>query len=165
MVNHNSTKYTKGKWNRQVFYSQVLEEVYNTPDEPTWGRQGKVWIERTQHDLGHTPVLGSMGTVFWGSWAKARLVNLYQKQLDFVSIEWGLVREQARGRPWASAASPYYKVDWGDSYQKLTFTCYSVGCFLGQVLEGGFSVSSDPPAYSLATQNGSWGGSIMEYFS
>lgn len=39
--------------------------------------------ERERLDLGHMPLLGSVGGEFWGSWAKASLVNSNLKKHGF----------------------------------------------------------------------------------
>lgn len=46
----------------------------------TWGGQGREQAERGGQDLGHMPLLGSVGGVFWGSHAKDRLVDSSQKE-------------------------------------------------------------------------------------
>lgn len=43
-----STK-TIGSWNREVYYSQVLEDVQRMPKEATWEGQGRV---QTEEDAG-----------------------------------------------------------------------------------------------------------------
>ena len=48
---------------------------YKCP-QGTWPKQG---AGREGQDLGHIPLLGSMGKVHWGSRAKARLVDSNQK--------------------------------------------------------------------------------------
>lgn len=76
MVSPNSTKDHKGNRNREVYYSQVLEEVHGMPagaiwenvaclEEPYKGKQ-------SGRNLGHMLLLlGSMAGVLLGSWAKA----------------------------------------------------------------------------------------------
>lgn len=59
---------------------------------PEWelGDQGKVQGERELQDLGHMPLLGSVGGVLWDSQARARLVSSNPKQQSFGKLFWGL---------------------------------------------------------------------------
>lgn len=72
MVNSSITG-RKVNGNREVYFSQVLEEVHRMPCGATLGGQDSA--ERERQDLGCMPLLGSMGGVFWSSQAKARFVN------------------------------------------------------------------------------------------
>lgn len=71
MVSLDSTTDHKRNWNREVYFSQVLEELSGLgPDCKV-----KVKTEIGRQDLGYMLLLGSVGRVFWSSWAKARMVN------------------------------------------------------------------------------------------
>ena len=87
IVNTRSTTDHKRNRNKAVYYSQVLEEAPGMPPGSTQG--GEVKIEFTQGErqyLWYTPLLGSVGRVFWGSWAEARLVNSNRKSRVLASL-------------------------------------------------------------------------------
>lgn len=78
----------KKNFNQEAYCSQILEEVYSTPGEATRGSQDRV----QRQELGHILLLGSVGSMLWGSWAMIRLVNSNQKSWVLVSsTERGLI--------------------------------------------------------------------------
>lgn len=46
MVSYGSTTDHKRNWNKELYYSQVLEEVTGMPQGVMWGGQGRVQIYR-----------------------------------------------------------------------------------------------------------------------
>lgn len=58
MVSHGSTE--DHNRNREVYYSQVLEDVHNIPQGATLRGQSRVQAEREQKDLRHMSRLGSL---------------------------------------------------------------------------------------------------------
>ena len=83
------------------------------------------------------PLLGSVGGVLRGSWAKALLVNSNQKEegggllsSTGVLYKGGMAEGEGPGR-WGRLLSQRLL---GKSYQELTFACDSTGCYLGHAL-------------------------------
>lgn len=77
---HGSTKDYKKNCNREVYYSQIMEE----PQGNTRQRRTRQSAER-EAGLGYMPLLGSVGRVLWASWAKTRLIDSNQKNKVLLS--------------------------------------------------------------------------------
>lgn len=62
-------------WNGEVYYSQILEEVQGMH----CGSHPEFMVLGDRQNLGHMPLLGSVGRVFWDTLAKDKLGNPNQK--------------------------------------------------------------------------------------
>lgn len=67
--------------NREVYYSEVLEEVLKGPHRVVKTRYKQSELQ----DLKLMSLLGSEGGVLWGSWTKAGLINSRVKSGVLVS--------------------------------------------------------------------------------
>lgn len=123
MESHGSTKDQKRKWSRDVYYSQVLEQVHGTLKGPhreikARGRQRKsrAWAH------------AFIKVYEWHalvSWAKARSVSSNQKEWGFGKLKGVQMKVALRdGGDYLSQRL------FGRSYQELTFACDSGGCYL-----------------------------------
>lgn len=92
-------------------------------------RQG---ADRGRQDLGHTPLLESVGQELWGSQTKSRLLNSNQKDGALSGaagvFPQGPTREGPGSRETVSPSAA------GKSHQEHMFTCDSVCCYLGRAL-------------------------------
>ena len=70
--------------------------------------------QREWQDLGHMPLLWSMGRVFWGSWAKTGLVNSKPK-------EWGLgkLSAQHKGKTLGGRETVYHQGFWRSNARNI----------------------------------------------
>ena len=68
--------------------------------------------DRDRQDLGHVPLLGSMGRVLWSSWTEARLVHSKQKNRVLVSPMGVLTKGHVRGRHWEAGETVDHKRYW-----------------------------------------------------
>ena len=103
MVSSGPTTDHKRNWNREVRYLQVLWEVHPSLQGP----HGEIKAEcRQRQNLGHMPLLGSVGGVLWDSQAKAGLVNSKQKSRVLVSY----MGSHLRGWPWEAEETVDHKV-------------------------------------------------------
>lgn len=89
--------------------SQVLEEVHGIPGGAPQGDEGRVQAGTARQDLGYMLLLGSVGGVCWGTWAKARLVSSNPKELGFGKLCGRLLREVQRGKPWEVGENAYHQ--------------------------------------------------------
>lgn len=79
--------------------------------------------DREQSDLGHMPVLGSVGGVFWDSWAKARL-SIQTKRREFGKFYGGSYLRTAQGNAVEAQEFVDHKGYWE------IILGISVGCYL-----------------------------------
>ena len=62
--------------------------------------------------------------------------SIQTKTVVLVSFLGVLSKGPTRGRPWNLGENAYHRV-FGETYQELTFTCDSVGCYLSCLLREG----------------------------
>lgn len=123
--------------------SQVLAEVHGTPGGALQGDEGRVQAGTARQDMGYMPLLGSIGGVFWGTWAKARLVSSNPKKLGFGKLCGRLLREVRRGKPWEVGENAYHQG--GGVVQTGSYMhCGSLGCYVGPKPSRGAGVGLRP---------------------
>ena len=123
MVSRGPTKDHKRNWNREVYYSQVLEEVHSTPQGVTQRGQGREESGQRETGPGAHSFIRFTSEVHWGSWAKAGSVNSNQKECGFGNLVRVLSKWCIRRRPWEVGKAVYYKGYWESHLRSVHFLC------------------------------------------
>lgn len=126
----------------EVYYSQVLEEVHNTSGGTTQGRGwGSIKTQRVSGaGLEHMTVLGPCIECF-GISSQGQIHQFKPSRVEVWRASRSFIQEKGLGR-WGEKA--YHQGIWGKSIPGIDIYLWLCGYYLGQVLEGGASVSSRP---------------------
>lgn len=81
-LNCGSTEDCGENWNREVYFSQILEEVCGIPTAATQGGQGRMLAEKSSGPGVMTSLGSRWGAL--GTLAKAGLVSSNQKEWGFI---------------------------------------------------------------------------------
>lgn len=141
MVNLSSTTNRKRNWNREVYYSQALEEYIECLET-----HGKVEAKWRQNDgTGAHALTGADGlsALRFPGWGQIR--QFKPKEQDSGKLHTGLTSGAHKKAALGGRGDCLSPGLLGKSHQKHKFTCDSVGCSLGLVLAWGTSVSLTAP--------------------